>query len=161
MNAFRSSPLRALALASALHFFIFSCWVMGLESPLRQEDMNALRSSPFLSPAWVLHAFMRSCCGFGFFSSAAEATESVPATSDTATAIASSVLMSPPSLSVEPQRSPGRGQPRRSSRPLPARPGAGLDPPQENTRTGGSLAEPGQCHSPKWLLGVPLATVAA
>src|SRR6516225_9219180 len=23
--------------------------------------MNALRSSPFLSPAWVLHAFIRSC----------------------------------------------------------------------------------------------------
>ena len=30
MNAFRSSPLRDLALASALHFFIFSCWVMGV-----------------------------------------------------------------------------------------------------------------------------------
>src|SRR5215469_13645318 len=82
MNAFRSSPLRALALASALHFFIFSCWVMGVASPLplRREDMNALRSSPFLSPAWALHAFMRSCCGFAVFSSAAEATESVPAT---------------------------------------------------------------------------------
>ena len=40
MNAFRSSPLRALALASALHFFIFSCWVMGMASPLplRQEE---------------------------------------------------------------------------------------------------------------------------
>ena len=33
MNAFRSSPLRALELASALHFFIFSCWVMGRASP--------------------------------------------------------------------------------------------------------------------------------
>src|SRR5215813_14302276 len=74
---------------------------MGVASPLRQEDMNALRSSPFLSPAWALHAFMRSCCGFDFFSSAPEATESVPATSDTATATASAVLMSPPSLSVE------------------------------------------------------------
>src|SRR5262252_5430315 len=74
---------------------------MGVASPLRQEDMNALRSSPFLSPAWALHAFMRSCCGFVFFSSAAGATESVPATSDTATAITSSVLMSPSLLSVE------------------------------------------------------------
>src|SRR5262252_4249921 len=119
---------------------------MGVAAPLRQEDMNALRSSPFLSPAWALHAFMRSCCGFVFFSSAPEATESVPATSDTTIAIASTVLMSPPSLSVEPQRSPGRGQPRRSFRPLPARPGAGLDPPQENTRTGGRLADVGHRH---------------
>src|SRR5215510_9903258 len=74
---------------------------MGVASPLRQEDMNALRSSPFLSPAWALHAFMRSCCGFDFFSSAPEATESVPATSDTTIAIASTVLMSTPSLNVE------------------------------------------------------------
>src|SRR5262244_3487415 len=97
INAFRSSPLRDLALASALHFFIFSCWVMGMASPLplRQEDMNALRSSPFLSPAWALHAFMRSCCGFVFFSSAPEATESVPATRDIATIIASTVCMRP------------------------------------------------------------------
>src|SRR5262245_55504104 len=110
INAFRSSPVRDLALASALHFFIFSCCVMGVASPLRQEDMNALRSSPFLSPAWALHAFMRSCCGLGFFSSAAEATESVPATSDTATAIASSVLMSPSSASVEAAAQP-QGEP--------------------------------------------------
>src|SRR5262245_42932885 len=97
INAFRSSPLRALALASALHFFIFSCWVMGMPSPppLRQVDMKALRSSPFLSPAWALHAFMRSCCGLAFFSSAAETSESVPAMSDIATIIASTVLMRP------------------------------------------------------------------
>src|SRR5215813_14272524 len=110
INAFRSSPLRDLALASALHFFIFSCCVMGVASPLRQEDMNALRSSPFLSPAWALHAFMRSCCGLGFFSSAPGATESVPATSDTAIAIASTVLMSLlPRRVWGPQRSPGEG----------------------------------------------------
>ena len=30
INALRSSPLRDLALASALHFFIFPCWVMGM-----------------------------------------------------------------------------------------------------------------------------------
>src|SRR5215471_8199418 len=130
MNAFRSSPLRALAFASALHFFIFSCWVMGAASPppLRQVDMKALRSSPFLSPAWVLHAFMRSCCGLGFFSSAPEATESVPAISDIATAIASSVLMSPSSLNVEAAAQPQGSEPSRSSGPLPApsfsRPGA-------------------------------------
>src|SRR5215831_5283371 len=83
---------------------------MGVASPLRQEDMNALRSSPFLSPAWVLHAFIRSCCGFVFFSSAAGATESVPATSDTAIAIASSVLMSPSSVIVEAAAQP-HGEP--------------------------------------------------
>ncbi len=35
LNAFRSSPLRDLALASALHFFIFSCWVIGVAAPLK------------------------------------------------------------------------------------------------------------------------------
>lgn len=30
MKLFRSSPLSDLALASVLHFFIFSCWVMGM-----------------------------------------------------------------------------------------------------------------------------------
>src|SRR5215471_16710958 len=83
---------------------------MGAASPLRQEDMNALRSSPFLSPAWVLHAFMRSCCGLDFFSSAPEVTESVPATSDTATTIASTVLMCPASLNVEAEAQP-QGEP--------------------------------------------------
>src|SRR5215475_7397216 len=152
INAFRSSPLRDLALASALHIFIFSYWVMGLASPLRQEDMNALRSSPFLSPAWVLHAFMRSCCGFDFFSSAPEATESLPATNDIATAIASTVLMSPSSLNVEAAAQPQGSEPSRSSGPLPApsfsRPGAGLDPSQENTRAGGRLADVGHRHLP-------------
>src|SRR5215475_11425330 len=32
---------------------------------LRQVFMNALRSSPFLSPAWTLHAFIFSCCVIG------------------------------------------------------------------------------------------------
>src|SRR5215469_1805599 len=36
---------------------------MGLASPLRQEDMNALRSSPFLSPAWALHASCAPAAG--------------------------------------------------------------------------------------------------
>src|SRR5215831_17277094 len=89
---------------------------MGMASPLRQEDMNALRSSPFLSPAWALHVFMRSCCGLDFFSSAPEATDSVPATSDTATAIASTVLISPPSLNVEAAVQP-RGGATRADRP--------------------------------------------
>src|SRR5215467_9725519 len=149
INAFRSSPLRDLALASALHFFIFSCWVMGMASPLplRQEDMNALRSSPFLSPAWALHAFMRSCCGFDFFSSAAEATESVPTTNDIATAIASTVLMSPPSLNVEaaaqPRERPAAPIVQAASGSLVLPPWGRSRSPQENTRTGGSLADVG------------------
>ena len=42
MNVLRSSPLSAFAVASALHFFI----------SFKHYDMNALRSSPFLSPAY-------------------------------------------------------------------------------------------------------------
>ncbi len=34
MNALRSSPLSALAVASALQVFIFSCWVAALALPL-------------------------------------------------------------------------------------------------------------------------------
>jgi hypothetical protein len=33
MKLFRSSPLSDLALASVLHFFIFSCWVIGMAAP--------------------------------------------------------------------------------------------------------------------------------
>src|SRR4029453_7545544 len=33
----------------------------------RQVFMNALRSSPFLSPAWSLQAFIFSCCALGAF----------------------------------------------------------------------------------------------
>jgi len=50
-----------LALASALHFFIFSCWVIGMPAPPPKHcDMNAFRSSPFLSPAWELHLLSES-----------------------------------------------------------------------------------------------------
>jgi hypothetical protein len=50
-----------LALASALHFFIFSCWVIGMPAPpLKHCDMNAFRSSPFLSAAWELHLLSES-----------------------------------------------------------------------------------------------------
>src|SRR6266446_6271135 len=44
MKPFRSSPLRAFADASALHFFILSCWVMGAAGApaLRQLDMRVL-----------------------------------------------------------------------------------------------------------------------
>src|SRR4030095_12272289 len=75
MNVLRSSPLRDLAEASALHFFIFSCW-LGVADAFRHSDMNAFRSSPFLSPALVLHAVIFSCCGVRF-SSAAMAVEHV------------------------------------------------------------------------------------
>jgi hypothetical protein len=48
-----------------------------------------------------LHAFMRSCAGFAFLSSAAAAREKDPAARDTPTTIASTVLMCPSWLSVE------------------------------------------------------------
>ena len=97
MSALRSSPLSDLALASVLHFFIFSCWVIGMAAPPSKHcDMNTFRSSPFLSPAWELHALMRSCCGFTSFSSAAEVGDQAPAASHTATATASTVFMDAP-----------------------------------------------------------------
>ena len=52
MNALRSSPFRALVLASALQVLILPCWVAGTAAvaaglALKQSFMNALRSSPF------------------------------------------------------------------------------------------------------------------
>ncbi len=44
--------------------------------------MNALRSSPFFSPALVLQAFIFSCCGVSFLSSAASVVERVAAKSE-------------------------------------------------------------------------------
>src|SRR5262245_3308967 len=106
MKALRSSPLSAFVLASALHFFIFSCWVIGLaSSPFKHFDMNALRSSPFMSPACALHAFIRSCCGFGFCSSAAKASEPAPVTNANVTRAARIVL-----ICVSLCRKPGRSR---------------------------------------------------
>ena len=39
MNALRSSPLSDLDEASALHFFIFSCW-LGVVDAFRHSDMH-------------------------------------------------------------------------------------------------------------------------
>jgi hypothetical protein len=57
--------------------------------------MKAFRSSPFLSPAWVLHAFMRSCWEFaaGFFSSAADAMENAPNAKATAIVTATNLFI--------------------------------------------------------------------
>src|SRR5690242_17226977 len=80
MNDLRSAPLRPLAVASLLQVFIFSrcaCCALalapglagvgtatGVGAPaLRQSLMNALRSSPFLSPACALQSFIFCCCG--------------------------------------------------------------------------------------------------
>src|SRR4029077_1109149 len=80
IKPFRSSPLSALALASALHFFILSCWVIGAAGApaFRQVDMKAFRSSPFLSPASALQDFIFSCWGVSFLSSAAGLAEYAP-----------------------------------------------------------------------------------
>src|SRR5262249_17309959 len=95
MKVLRSSPLRDFVFASALHFFIFSCWVMGAagEPAFKHCEMNALRSSPFLSPASALHGFIFSCCGVSFFSSAARTVTQVPVRSATAESHARSVFM--------------------------------------------------------------------
>src|SRR5262245_17887731 len=87
MKVLRSSPFSDLAVASALHFFILSCWLIGAAAgaAFRHSDMKALRSSPFLSPASVLQAFIFSCCGVSFFSSAARPVEQRPIRSATAT----------------------------------------------------------------------------
>src|SRR5664279_2743257 len=65
MKALRSSPF--LPVASALHFFIFSCCVIGAAAavavpPDRQLFMKALRASPFLSPASLLQSPIFDCC---------------------------------------------------------------------------------------------------
>src|SRR6188472_3011421 len=51
------SPLDCVLQAPILLSYVFF-------SADRQSCMNALRSSPFLSPALALHVFMRSCCAF-------------------------------------------------------------------------------------------------
>src|ERR1035441_5547473 len=65
MKALRSSPF--LPVASALHFFIFSCCVIGVAGAAappaeRQAFMNALRSSPFLPTACLLQSPILVCC---------------------------------------------------------------------------------------------------
>src|SRR5882672_2747094 len=60
MNFLRSSPV--LPFDFVLHAPILLSYVFF--SALRQSFMNALRSSPFFSPALVLQVFIRSCCAF-------------------------------------------------------------------------------------------------
>src|SRR6185312_15106138 len=66
-NVLRASPVSFLVVASVLQVFIFCCCelagVVCAVLPLRQSLMKLLRMSPdrFCCPAWVLHAFMRSC----------------------------------------------------------------------------------------------------
>src|SRR5262245_25434348 len=57
--------------------------------------MKAFRSSPFLSPAFALHAFIFSCCGVSF-SSAARPIEPVPTRSANAARNARRSLIGPP-----------------------------------------------------------------
>src|SRR5664280_141308 len=66
MKVLRSSPF--LPVASTLHFFIFSCCVIGVAGaamavpPDRQVFMKALRSAPVLPVASALHDFILLCC---------------------------------------------------------------------------------------------------
>ena len=61
MNPLRSSPLSFFAPASALQVFILLCWPSFLAP--RHSFMNALRSSPFLPTALLLHMAIRACWG--------------------------------------------------------------------------------------------------
>ena len=70
MNFLRASPLRDCAVASALHFFIFSCCAVSVflavyGSEDRQDFMNSLRLSPasFSVFASALQSAIFCCCG--------------------------------------------------------------------------------------------------
>src|SRR5579872_6049228 len=69
MKVLRSAPVSPLALASALHCFILSCWELSLESEAagaldRQVFMKDLRASPvrLCDVACALQSFIFCCC---------------------------------------------------------------------------------------------------
>src|SRR5690242_2096697 len=101
MKLLRSSPFKFLRLACLLQSVVLSCCVLclapalGALPPLRQELMNFLRSSPFLSPACLLQAVMRSCCFEGAFLSCARASGAAASSVHDSTAMSLFMILLP------------------------------------------------------------------
>src|SRR6185312_2811176 len=97
MNCLRAVPLRALAFASALQDFIFSCWLLrllGCAAPeLRQLFMNCLRSAPdrLFALASTLQLFIFCCCAVS-----ACAPMAAPQSDSVATRIIAYLVIEPP-----------------------------------------------------------------
>src|SRR5208283_1871319 len=74
-----SASALLMPLVLALHSAILLCGLAGAAGLAdRQVFMNALRSSPFISPALVLQSFILSCCEFVAAGAAAGVALSAP-----------------------------------------------------------------------------------